>query len=171
MQLLISDANILIDMEAGQLLKTFFRLPYRFGMPDSVYAEEIEPGTPGLDGLGLRLLEVRGDWVSYALGLTEKYTEQFKGKKGEAPNHNDYLALAAAQQERCGVLTGDGNLRIVAKSENVRFFGTVWVLEEMLKARLLKVDTCERAVARMKDSHRRLPWSDIAEMIDRYRNP
>ena len=81
MQLLISDANILIDMEAGQLLKTFFRLPYRFGMPDSVYAEEIEPGTPGLDGLGLRLLEVRGDWVNYALGLTEKYTEQFKGKK------------------------------------------------------------------------------------------
>lgn len=171
MQLLISDANILIDMEAGQLLPLFFSLPYGFGMPDSVYAEEIEPGTPGLDGLGLRLLEVRGDWVSYAFGLTEKYTEKFKGQKGEAPNHNDYLALAAAKQEQGRLLTGDGNLRIVAQSESVRCHGTVWLLEEMLKARLIAVDACESAVARMKDSGRRLPWSEIADRMDRYRNP
>lgn len=34
MLLLISDANILIDMEAGRLMATFFRLPMRFGVPD-----------------------------------------------------------------------------------------------------------------------------------------
>jgi hypothetical protein len=47
MRLLISDANILIDMEAGALMETLFRLPMQFGIPDLLYYEEIEPGCPG----------------------------------------------------------------------------------------------------------------------------
>lgn len=47
MRLLISDANILIDMEAGALMETLFQLPMQFGIPDLLYYEEIEPGSPG----------------------------------------------------------------------------------------------------------------------------
>lgn len=46
MRLLISDANILIDMEAGALMETLFQLPMQFGIPDLLYYEEIEPGSP-----------------------------------------------------------------------------------------------------------------------------
>ena len=53
MRLLISDANILIDMEAGALMETLFQLPMQFGIPDLLYYEEIEPGSPGLEDLGL----------------------------------------------------------------------------------------------------------------------
>ena len=49
MRLLISDANILIDMEAGALMDTLFLLPMQFGIPDLLYYEEIEPGSPGLE--------------------------------------------------------------------------------------------------------------------------
>ena len=45
MRLLISDANILIDMEAGALLERLFRLPMQFGIPDLLYYEEIEEGS------------------------------------------------------------------------------------------------------------------------------
>jgi hypothetical protein len=38
MQLLISDANILIDLEEGGLLEVFFRLPYQFSVPDILFA-------------------------------------------------------------------------------------------------------------------------------------
>ena len=41
MLLLISDANILIDIEAAELLKTLFKLPYQFAIPDILYVEEI----------------------------------------------------------------------------------------------------------------------------------
>ena len=34
MRLLISDANILIDMEAGALMERLFQLPMQFGIPD-----------------------------------------------------------------------------------------------------------------------------------------
>lgn len=53
MLLLISDANILIDMEAGELMETFFSLPLQFAMPDIIYMEEVEPGSPGLEAQGL----------------------------------------------------------------------------------------------------------------------
>ena len=56
MLLLISDANILIDMEAGQLMEKLFQLPMQFAMPDILYWEEIEPGTPGLEVMGLKEL-------------------------------------------------------------------------------------------------------------------
>ena len=42
MQLLISDANILIDMEEGGLLDLMFLLPYQFKVPDVVLDEELE---------------------------------------------------------------------------------------------------------------------------------
>jgi hypothetical protein len=89
--LLISDANILIDMEAGELLQKFFRLPMRIGIPDILYREEIEPGSPGLEALGLILVEVDGSFVEYAFNLPLRY--------GNGPSHNDYLALALAKQE------------------------------------------------------------------------
>ncbi len=43
MRLLISDANILIDMESGELMDKLFALPMQFGIPDLLYYEEIEP--------------------------------------------------------------------------------------------------------------------------------
>ena len=70
MRLLISDANVLIDMEAGALMETLFRLPVRFGIPDLLYYEEIEPDRPGLEALGLQIMEVGGDYVKYAENLS-----------------------------------------------------------------------------------------------------
>lgn len=37
MQLLISDANILIDLEEGELLNELFQLPYQFKVPDILF--------------------------------------------------------------------------------------------------------------------------------------
>ena len=115
MRLLISDANILIDMEAGALMETLFRLPMQFGIPDLLYYEEIEEGSPGLEQLGLQIIEVSGDFVKYAEKLPSQYNHTLPVKNGSKPSHNDYLALALAKQESCTLLTGDANLRIVGK--------------------------------------------------------
>jgi len=117
--LLIIDANILIDMESGNLLERLFQLPIRIAIPDILYREEIEPGTPGLEFIGLCLLEITGEYVAYALSLSNKY--------GNGPSHNDYFALALAKQEGCPLLTGDKQLRKVALSEEVSTMGTIWL--------------------------------------------
>ena len=42
MLLLISDANILMDVEVGDLVAPMFSLEYQFAVPDILYYEELE---------------------------------------------------------------------------------------------------------------------------------
>jgi len=169
MRLLISDANILIDMEAGGLLETLFRLPMQFGIPDLLYYEEIEEGSPGLEQLGLQIMEVSGDFVKYAALLPSKYNTTLPAKNGAKPSHNDYLALALAKQESCTLLTGDANLRIVAIKESVTVMGTIGLLCAMVENQLLTVDDALKALHKMKEGKRRLPWPDAEKMLEALR--
>ncbi|WP_373182405.1 PIN domain-containing protein [Halomonas campaniensis] len=163
MLLLISDANILIDMEAGDLVDVFFRLPLQFAMPDIIYMEEIEPGSPGLEAQGLKIMEVTSAYVEYALQLPEQY--------GELACHNDYLALALAKQEGCPLLTGDQGLKQVALGEDVSVMGTVWLLRAMVENRLLSVDDALNALGRMKTRKRRLPWAEAERILNGLHHP
>jgi len=155
--LLISDANILIDMEAANLLQKFFRLPMSIGIPDILYREEIEPGSPGLEELGLILLDVEGAYVQYAFSLASKY--------GSRASHNDYLALALAKQEQCPLLTGDMALRKVAAAENIEAKGTIWILQELVNHAIIDIQEALDAIARMKQSGRRLPWNEAERIL------
>lgn len=42
MQILISDANILIDIEIGDLTPAIFRLPYTITVPDILFELELK---------------------------------------------------------------------------------------------------------------------------------
>lgn len=163
MRLLISDANILIDMESGGLLETLFRLPVQFGIPDLLYFEEIEPGSPDLVALGLQILEVRGEFVQYAVQLSSRYANDFSAQR--RPSHNDYLALALARQESCTLLTGDASLRRVAEAEGVEVAGTIRLLCAMVDDGLLTVDDALEALDRMRVGKRRLPWSEAIRRL------
>lgn len=156
--LLISDANILIDMEAGELLDKLFLLPMRFAIPDILYWEEIEPETPGLDAKGLLVMEVSGASVMYAEALQVRY--------GTAPSSNDYLALALAKQEGCTLLTGDQALRAASEAEEVPVKGTVWLLRTMVESEVLNVDEALGSLALMRESKRRLPWADAERILN-----
>jgi hypothetical protein len=50
-RLLISDANILIDISAGKLLNVMFRLDHDFVLPDVLYVEELQEQYPELPGM------------------------------------------------------------------------------------------------------------------------
>lgn len=157
MLLLISDANILIDMEAGELLEKLFHLPMQLAIPDILYWEEIEPGTPGLEEQGLQILEISGEYVAYAASLLDKY--------GSDPSPNDYLALALAKQEGCPLLTGDRALKQVALAEDVPAMGTVWLLREMVTNQVINVDEALAALALMKTRKRWLPWAEAERIL------
>ncbi len=169
MRLLISDANLLIDLEAGALMETLFQLPMQFGIPDLLYYEEIEPGSPGLEDLGLQIMEVSGAFVTYAQQLPGQHNHLLPAKNGPNPSHNDYLALALAKQEACTLLTGDTNLRIVANKEQVNVMGTIGLLCAMIESQLLTVDDAFKALDRMKTGKRRLPWPEAEKVLNALR--
>ncbi len=153
MRLLVSDANILIDMEAG-------------GVPDLLYREEIEPGSPGLEAMGLKVMEVHGEHVRYAEQLNARHNPALPGGSGRKPSHHDYLALALARQESCALLTGDSLLRTVARKEHVEVMGSIGLLCAMVDHRLLTVDKAFAALGRMKQGRRWLPWSEAERQLN-----
>ena len=67
MTLLISDANIFIDMEESGVIQQMFELPETFAVPDVLFIEELIEHHPELPQYGL--CEVRGIGSSVAKGI------------------------------------------------------------------------------------------------------
>ena len=158
MRLLISDANIIIDMNTGGLLRLMFRFDATFAVPDVLFEEELRTDHPELLRLGLKRLELREDTVVYAGVLVEKY-------RSLGASINDLLALALAWQEKCPLLTGDGRLRTAGQTESIDVHGTLWLIEQMVKARTITVRQAEAGYAKMREAGRRLPWDDVDKQL------
>lgn len=149
MQLLISDANILIDLEEGGLLRQLFDLPYEFRVPDILYYEELARQHGYLIDLGLGLGELDERGMQRAFEYTRKYN---------GPSRNDCFAMALAFQEKCPLLSGDKDLRKAAEQEAILVNGTLWVVEKLVIHGAITLDQARAGYQCMRDSGRRLPW-------------
>ena len=161
MQLLISDANILIDIEEGQLVDQLFKLPYQLCVPDILFVEELEEQHRYLLDKGLQLKELSSVSVQYAIQLTEKYVR---------PSRNDCLSLALAKQEQCPLLTGDRALKDAAKSENIDCMGTLWLARQMIIHKLVDISELKLAFERMFQMGRRLPRDKVDALLQEIDN-
>lgn len=157
MKLLISDANIFIDMEEGGLIEHMFRLPEEIGVPDILYLEELEERHSHLPGLGLRVMEIEAEYMAEA--------HRLKAETVRPPGMNDLFALALAKQEKCRLLTGDSRLREIADIEAVEVSGTLWLVERLFEEGLCTVEQIEIAYQQMKENARRLPWDIVDAWI------
>jgi predicted nucleic acid-binding protein len=158
MSLLVSDANIFIDLEEGGILEALFQLEAAIGVPDILFAEELEAQHAHLIGLGLRCIELRADAVRRVEALVERYRK---------PSRLDLAALATAEQERCPLLTGDRCLREAAEAEGLAVFGTLWVAEQLVQDGLLTAAGLKGAYDRMRRRGRRLPWDKVDTQLKR----
>ncbi|MEY2769861.1 MAG: hypothetical protein RIQ38_280 [Pseudomonadota bacterium] len=165
MDLMISDANVLIDMDAGGLLPDMFRPPMQVGTPDLLFHEEIKPIWPGLETLGLRVMPVRAAYVQYALAWPLRHPLTRKKRKGALPGFLDCLALALAMQESCTLLTGDAHLRHLAEREHVPVKGTIGLLGLMVDQGLLGARQALKALDQMQAQQRWLPWAKARQML------
>ena len=158
MLLLVSDANILIDIEEAGLTVALFQLPYRFVTPDILYYEELDDQHGHLLELGLHTLELSPDSMQYVTDLVDRYRE---------PSTNDCFALALACQEQCPLLTGDQALRNAAKSEQLEVMGTIWIVEQLVKNNVINIDRAHQAYEAMQSAGRRLPWKEAKTRLAR----
>jgi hypothetical protein len=71
--LLISDANILIDMECGGLLARMFDLSYNLAVPDVLFEQELREHHPELIDLGLHVLSLQPEAIEYTVALVNRY--------------------------------------------------------------------------------------------------
>lgn len=153
MLLMVSDANILLDIEVGELVATMFRLPYRFVVPDVLYAEELAARHSHLLAMGLTTMTLSPKCVARMVPLSQRYRR---------PSRNDLFALALAQDQHCPLLTGDAALRQAATAENVDVRGTIWLVTELVRNHQVSISEARAALELMRANGRRLPW-ELAE--------
>jgi predicted nucleic acid-binding protein len=157
MPVLISDTNIIIDLEEGHILKELFSLPFSFAVPDILYFEELENSHEYLLDYGLLLQELSIHSLKEVTTIIEKYPK---------PSRNDCFALMLAKQEQCPLLTGDEDLRSAAREEGVACMGTLWVVEHMVQYDIITKKTAFNAYQEMKNRKRRLPWNDAFNRLE-----
>ena len=98
MLLLVSDANVLIDVEVGNLTSLIFHLPYEFAVPDVLFETELGERHGHLLLAGLKIKILSPESVKRMETLREKYP---------LPGSKDLMALTLAVQEQCSLLTGE----------------------------------------------------------------
>jgi predicted nucleic acid-binding protein len=156
MRLLISDANILIDIEIGGLVAPMFSLDYRFSVPDVLFYEELDEQHGYLIDMGLEVRELDERMVARVFDLAGQY---------KRPGRYDLFALVLAAEENCPLLTGDKDLKAAAESEHVEVRGTLWLVEEMVRAGKISVQIARNAYLRMQVHGRRLPWKQAEDRL------
>lgn len=161
-KLLISDANILIDISVGGLLDELFKLNYEYGLPDVLFEYELQTQHPDLPEKGLQVLTLSAEAVDDMTALQAKHRKT-------GISIYDCMGLALARQEQCPLLTGDGALRQVSLAEGVDVKGTVWLVEQMLESGVIDVERASVAYQAMKEDGSRLPWGRIQQQIKKYR--
>lgn len=156
MLLLVSDTNILVDIEVGDLVAPMFSLDYQFAVPDVLFAEELEQQHSHLLDMGLQIRPLSARSVGRVQALAQAYTR---------PGRNDLFALALAEFENCPLLTGDAALRRAAEMEQIEVRGTIWLIREMLREHRISVGVARAAVHKMRTNRRRLPWDAAEQML------
>ena len=156
MLLLISDANILMDIEAGDLVAPMFSLSYQFVVPDVLYYEELEEQHAHLLDMGLQTRTLSPESVKRVQTLSQIYVK---------PGRNDLFALALAEVEQCPLLTGDAALRQAAETEQIEVKGTVWLISQMVREQRITIPVARAALQKMRINGRRLPWDAAEQML------
>jgi hypothetical protein len=128
--ILVSDANILIDLAAVQGLEFVLHLG-TLEVLDVVLTEvKNDPRIPDLNALGVRIVTVEPEWIPQALVL-----------KHGGLSLTDALCLHRSSTHRHVLLSNDGPLRKACAKAGVEIHGSLWVVLE-----LHRLNLCEPAM-------------------------
>ena len=158
MQLLVSDANVPIDMEHGNLTAPMFSMKIVFTVPDVLFEKELKARHSHLLDFGLKIKSLSDEAVDKVMEFAAKYRQ---------PSRIDLFALSLALAENCPLLTGDKNLRKAADQEGVRVHGTIWLVSEMLREKIIQPAVARTAFQKMRDAGSRLPWDEVGKLLER----
>ena len=162
MAILVSDANIFVDMDVAGLTHAMFGLNDTFATPDVLYHEELSDYHSEPLELGLQIEALDGDAIAQVEQMVSMYAQV---------SLNDLFALVLAKERGWPLLTGDRRLREVADEERVEIYGTLWLVERLVDQEIITFGKARAAFELMRNGGRRLPWKDVDVLLARLEQP
>lgn len=163
MEFISSDSNIWMDFYCIGKLDLPFKLPYRYLMWEETINKELSfPAEFKLDviELGLEKVKLNDAEYNFAYEVNTKY---------KCLTFYDCVALAIAKERKIVLLTGDGNLRKIAREYDIKVKGTLGILDELLVGKNISIDVYRQCLLALKskteDGLRRLPLSSIDDKL------
>ena len=157
---IINDTNIWIDLKLTNIIEKVFLLPYELAVPDILYNDELKDMDGELlEANGIKIIEMTNDEVvetAERSGMTNRVS------------FNDLTTLVVAKSRGYILVTGDGNLRKIANSENVELRGTIWLIDEMVSNNILDIGEAALICKKLLQLKRRLPKEELQLRIKRW---
>jgi predicted nucleic acid-binding protein len=159
--LLISDANIFIDLEKIGLLDVFHQLSHRIVTTDFIYNELYSNQKEKLDILKIEILTFNENEL---IDFYNNYTKL--GKVGISSQ--DYSLIYKAKKIKGSIITGDKALKNYIKRENINVFGVFFILDEILKENLISNDIWKSKLLDLQNINKRLPKKEFEKRLNTY---
>lgn len=139
------------------MLAPMFSLDCQFIIPDILFVEELSDLHAHFLDYGLEQRALTAESMLSAMRMAQIYRR---------PSRNDLFALSLAKQESCSLLTGDQHLKLAAEKEGIIVYGTIWLVEALIKKRKISIDIAKIAYEKMSQTGRRLPWKKAIERLE-----
>ena len=137
-------------------------MSWELAVPDLLYENELrDHGGERLVALGLIVAELAPEEVVTALSYRRRQA---------ALSLADTFALSLAASREWTLLTGDGRLRDLARSEQVSCHGVLWMLDHLHEETVVPISALHHGLTVIAAHPRcRLPKRDIAVRLERFR--
>ena len=152
----VSDTNIWIDFHHAALLNALFQLPC---CTDFVASELDTPELTPLVELGLIVEPLDGDDIQQLFELAQQHRN---------PSLADMSCYFLAKKSGLPLLTGDGQLRKLAKDEQVEVRGALWLLDQMVEHAVIEAHRAAEALRTMLQKNARLPERECQNRLERW---
>lgn len=159
--LLVSDANIFIDLYKINLLDKFDKLDFVLATTDFVFDELNKEQRAVLQKLNIEIVAFNGN-------ETAIFYSEFQTLQQLHISYQDYSIFYVAKKHNGELLSNDKTLRNFASAKQIKVKGIFYVLDKMVEMDLVsKIDMAEH-LALLSKINNRLPINEIEKRIESY---
>lgn len=156
--IVVSDANIFIDLCDSGVIEAFFEMPWKVHTTDMVYAEVLKPEhREKLKRHSTKLVIKEYNPVEF-----QKLVQfQIEMRKTCNLSIQDCSLLTYCMDTDYTLLTGDRTLRTKATERKVNVRGVLYIFDQMLSIGQISKEEAVSCLERLRSSNTRLPSKEI----------
>lgn len=152
--LLISDANIFIDLDKVDLLKYFDKLEFTIATSDFVYNELNTNQKKIIDGLQIERYSMNGENLI-------SFHQEFTSLNLKKISMQDYSIFYYAKEKNAEVLSNDMRLRKFSERLSIPVRGLFYILDAMVSSNFVSKEIMAEKLHLLKTINKRLPKDEI----------
>lgn len=164
--IVVSDANIFIDLCDSGIIDAFFGMPWKVHTTDMVYAEVLKPEHREKLEEHLEKLVIKAyDPVEF------QKLAQFQIEMNKTCNLSiqDCSLLTYCMDTDYTLLTGDRTLRTKATERKVTVRGILYIFDQMLSIGQISKEDAISCLERLRSSNTRLPSKEIDTRLNEWK--